>query len=651
MKLKEMAQNAEDLTTSARNFDLNKLQDEIRVLRDENVSYIQEVKQKNKYLEQLKQENDNLKENDLTICLKNMKEELISLQKSNVLFIEQLKVKDESLEMHIKQIQELSSEKEQCLKYIEKCHKQIKQQNEKFTNIYTCTSDVNKTQEEKNSMKQENFVCITEAREEVKLLETLKQKTENVCALREPNMKYTEELQEKENFHDSMQQQCEEVKEGGSKSQELISVYDELKALSEVYLMCIEKLKENSEYLERLKQIEEADLTLTDKLQKDTYLEQPKEQIEDLKERAMRAQELCGEKDLNAATENNLMCTELKAQNLTMQNENNPLEEQNCMHREQLRQRDNCLETMKEQIEKLNGEKQASMAYIGELKTLNISLQKEINVLQEKNSVFMRQVREKDNCLETLKQQLEDLDCQREANLTYIDELKANVVSLKKEIHSLEEEYYRYSEEVKEKDNYLQQLKKHVEDMNSGRDKNLKCIDELETNNVSLQMQIHSLEEKNSMFMEQMKEKDNYLETMKQQIENLNCSREANLKDSDELKTNNESLQKEIISFEEKNSLYMKQLKEKDNYLETMKQRIEELTEKDKYLETMKQQIEELNFGREANLEDIAELKTNNEILRKEIISLEEKNSLYMEQLKEKDNNLETMKQWIEDLT
>jgi hypothetical protein len=68
MKLKEMAQNTEDLTrTSARNFDLKKLQDEVIILREENVSFIQEVKQKNEYLEQLKQENDKLKENDLTI--------------------------------------------------------------------------------------------------------------------------------------------------------------------------------------------------------------------------------------------------------------------------------------------------------------------------------------------------------------------------------------------------------------------------------------------------------------------------------------------------------------------------------------------------------------------------------------------------------
>jgi hypothetical protein len=40
--------------TSARNFDLNKLLDELKILIEENVSYMQEVKQKNEYLEQLK---------------------------------------------------------------------------------------------------------------------------------------------------------------------------------------------------------------------------------------------------------------------------------------------------------------------------------------------------------------------------------------------------------------------------------------------------------------------------------------------------------------------------------------------------------------------------------------------------------------------
>ena len=72
---------------------------------------------------------------------------------------------------------------------------------------------------------------------------------------------------------------------------------------------------------------------------------------------------------------------------------------------------------MKEPIEELNVERKASATYICELKAHNISLQEEINVPQENNSMFMRQVREKNNCLETLKQQLEELDCQREANL------------------------------------------------------------------------------------------------------------------------------------------------------------------------------------------------------------------------------------------
>ena len=40
---------------------------------------------------------------------------------------------------------------------------------------------------------------------------------------------------------------------------------------------------------------------------------------------------------------------------------------------------------------------------------------------------------------------------------------------------------------------------------------------------------------------------------MKQQIEDLNFAREKNWKDVDELRANNECLQKKIISLEEKN--------------------------------------------------------------------------------------------------
>ena len=147
-----------------------------------------------------------------------------------------------------------------------------------------------------------------------------------------------------------------------------------------------------------------------------------------------------------------------------------------------------------------------------------------------------------------------------------------------------------------------------------------------------MQKDIISLEEKNSMYMEQRKEIDNYLEAMKQQIGDLNCGRERNLKDIDELRAKNVCLQKEIISLEDKNSVCMEQLKERRNYLETMKQ-----------------QTEDLNFGRETNLKDIAELKTDNENLQKKNISLEGNNSLYVEQLKEKDNYFKAMKQQIDD--
>ena len=377
----------------------------------------------------------------------------------------------------------------------------------------------------------------------------------------------------------------------------------------------------------------------------------------------------------------------MKAKNEHLQKEMVSLEEKNSVYMEQLKEKNNYLATLKQGTEHLNSEREEILNLNDELKTNIVSLQKEITALQENNSMLMRQVREKDNNLEILKQQLQDLGSQREANLTYVDELKANIVSLEKEIHSLEEKYSRYSEEVKGKDNYLQQLETHVEDMNSGRDTNLKYIDELETNNVSLQMQIHSLKEMNSAYVEQVKEKDNYLETLKREIADLNCAREANLKYVDELKTNIASMQTEIHSLAEKNSLHGKQMKEKNNYLETLKREIvdlnlareanlkyidevkanissmqtdihslreknamhlEQLKEKNNYLGTLKQQIEDLNCAREKNLKDVDELRSNNECLQKEIISLEEKNSVYMEQLKEKDNYLETLKQKFE---
>ena len=272
------------------------------------------------------------------------------------------------------------------------------------------------------------------------------------------------------------------------------------------------------------------------------------------------------------------------------------------------------------------------MKDIAELKTDNERLQKEVISLEEKNSLYMEQVKDKDNYLETVKKQIEDLDCQREANLTYIDELQTKNESLQKEIHSLEEKYSRYNEEMKGKDNYLQELKKRIEDINSRRKKNLKYLEDLETKYVNKLMQIHSLKEENSVYVEQVKEKDSYLETLKRDIADLNCAREANLKCIDEVKADISIMQTYIHLLREHNAMYLEQLNKKDNYLGMLKQ-----------------QIEDLNYAREKNLKDVDELRANNECLQKEIISLEEKNSVYMEQLKEKDNYLAALKQEFED--
>jgi N-terminal acetyltransferase B complex non-catalytic subunit len=810
VKLKELTQNAEDLTRiSASNFDLNKLQNELIILREENVSYIQELKKKNEYLEQLKQENEKLKEKDLSVCFMNMEKELIALRKINLLFIEQLKIKDESLEMHIKQIEELMAEREQCLKCIEKCHKEMKQQNEKFINVSICTSDVSKVQEEENSMKELNLMCNTEVMTEVNFLETLKQNTENVYAEQEPNVKYIEQLQERE-------QQCEEVKESGSRSQEHGCLYDGLKALTKINSVCIKKMKEKDECLETLRhQIEETYLKYSDQLQeKDTQL---KEQIEDLNKRAFNTQELCREEELNSATENNLLNTELKAkdgyleltktltqhntelifaeeelkmlkeqgiwydrglseednhheilkkptehwspvemanskyidkmkeENVTMQEEvavlkeensikvklrkdkdryletlkkqnqtldslkeasskyidelkannvtvqkaNVSLEEKNSLYREQLRQKDYYLEKMKQQIEDLNCEREAHLTSADELKADNVSLQAEIISLKENNSMYMRQVKEKDDCLETLKQKIEDLNTGKDANLKYIDELEANIVSLQKQVQSLKEKYSMYSEQVMEKNNFLEKMQQEIENLNSGKEANLKDINELKVNNENLKKVIISLQEKNSMYMVELKEADSCLEALRQDIEHLNFGREANLNDINELKVNNDSLKKEIISLQEKNSMYMEKLNEKDNYLDTLKRDFEQLNssretdlkyieelvanvasmqteihclveknsmyeeqlkEKDHYLEILKQQTEYLNYAKGRSLKNINDLRVNNERLQKEIVSPEERNSVYVEQLKEKDDYLETLKQGTEDL-
>ena len=140
------------------------------------------------------------------------------------------------------------------------------------------------------------------------------------------------------------------------------------------------------------------------------------------------------------------------------------------------------------------------------------------------------------------------------------------------------------------------------------------------------------MRKRNLCTWEQLNEKDNYLEALKQQMEDLNCGRETNLKDTAELKTNNESLQKEIISLEEKNSVYMEQLKEKGNYLETVKQ-----------------EFEDIGSERETTLGCGDEQQINSRI-GKEINFITEENTLYREQLKEKDSYIEALKQQIEDM-
>jgi chromosome segregation ATPase len=414
---------------------------------------------------------------------------------------------------------------------------------------------------------------------------------------------YIEQLKEKDYYLEALKQEIEDM---NCARETNLKDMDELKANNECLQKEIISLKKNNSlYMEQLKE-------------KDNYLETLKQEIE----------------ELNCSRETNLKdIDELKANNECLQKEIISLEEKNSLYMEQLKEKDKYLETLKQETEHLNSEREGNLKYIDELKTNVVSLHREINSVEENNSLYMRQVREKDNCLETLKQQLEDLDCQREANLTFIDELKANIVSLQTEMYSLEEKYSMYSEEVKGKGDCLQQLKRHIEEMNSGRETNLKYIDELETNNASLQTQIHSLEERNSVYMEQVKEKHNYLETLKQEFEDLNFAREANLKYIDELKANIASMQTEIHSLADKNSVCGEQLKEKDNYLETLKQ-----------------EIEERNCAIETNLKDIDELKANNECLQKEIISLVEKNSIYMEQLKERNSYLETVKQEFEDV-
>jgi hypothetical protein len=100
------------------------------------------------------------------------------------------------------------------------------------------------------------------------------------------------------------------------------------------------------------------------------------------------------------------------------------------MYNEQLKKKDNYLEEMKHRIEYLNSTRETNLQYIGELKD-NVIMQEEINSLKEKESMHHEQLTEKDNYLETLKQQVKSLESVRETNFKYIEELKQQVEDLK----------------------------------------------------------------------------------------------------------------------------------------------------------------------------------------------------------------------------
>jgi len=668
-----LKQNIEELTrVSTSTVDLSKIQDELKIVKEENLMYIQELKQKNDCLEQLKQ----LKENDLNIHLNSMREELNALQESNVWHIEQLREKDRSTKMLTEQIEQLKSEKEENLKYIDKLKNntylnQMKQQNEQFP----CLSDGSTEQEEKSTVKEENFVYYEQLREKDNCPDILKQDTEDLGSVKECNLRYVEQLQEKEKCLELLKQQIEELQEINLNTQEVIKLKSELKSVTEMNLMYIEQLKV-----------------------KDACIELIKKENEQLKE--------------------NDHCTELNS----AQEELKLLKEGIFVYVEQLRRNDKCLEILKQQIEDLGSREQANQKYVEELEEKHVSLKEEINLLKEDNSIYIEQLKQRNNDIEILKQQIEDLNSVKEANLKCIEQLQHNEICLKmmqdqnekvkendsvvaqelsgmqEELKSLTEINLVYIEKLKEKDDYVKTLKKQIEDLNSVNEANLKYIEQLqekdrcleqmkeeieelkeyglniqevrkvqeelksvaETNVMLVEQQEgkveclelvrkendHSMElsavqgelkllqEENSMYIEQLREKDNYLETIKYEIEDLISAREANLKCIDELKNCNISVQTEMNSLKEENSVCIEQLRRKDDDLEMLKQHIEVL--------------DSLKID---NLRCIDELKERDVSMQEEINSLKEENSMYVEQLKEKDNYLETIKYEIEDLT
>ncbi|KDR19230.1 hypothetical protein L798_06285 [Zootermopsis nevadensis] len=808
----ELKHNSEELTgISTCTVDLNKLQDEMKVLREENSMYIQELKEKNTYLEQLKQENEQLKVNDLSAHLDSAKEELNSLQEINLLYVGQLKEKDEHLEMLTKLIEELNSEKAESVKDIHDSKEnnvcQV-EQNGNFAEIGTCTSDfvaqeddsvygghrayveqlvekdnyleiAKQSIEDQDSVKDADLKDVEQLQDEIRCLELLKMDNEQ---LKEQNLLYIEQLKEKDRSLEILKHQIEDlnsVKIANLKYVDELEEIDftghkEIISLEEDNSMCIEKPKERDDYLKMLtRQIDGSDpvkkynFNYNEQLQKkekcpevmlqqnelqgtnteglsgvqddtkseegdnslhtltqqtrdsdsakeanfkcfeqlqDTCLGQLTQEFEELKGSLLNTQEMSSIRDeVKSVVENNLTgneqlkvkdeCLELPEkkidQNIELSITERKRNEENLFHAEQSREISNHNEMLKHHIEDLDCMKVAHIKCINELKEKIISLHKEINMLKDENSVYIKQLREKDDYLQVLTQQIEELNSTRESDLKCSDEFKENNIKQQDEIVFLKEEISSYLEQLKERDNHFQTLKQQIEDMNSVKEFNLKCIDELNLNNIRLQEKINCLNEENSMYKEQIMEKDNNLETLHQQISAIGFVKEANIKQINELKDFNVSVQEEMYSMKNENSTYIKQLKEKDNNLEAQKQQIEDLNsvkednlksvdelrksnvgmqeeidslkkeismyseqlaEKDNYIETLKQELKALDNVKEINIKYTDDLKQNYVNVQDEIMSLKEENSTYIKQLKEKDNNLEAHKQQIEDL-
>jgi hypothetical protein len=510
------------------------------------------------------------------------------------MYIGQLKERDNYLETLKQQIKDLNCAKEANLKHIEEL---------KMNSI--------SLQEGINSLKEENCMYIEQLKERDNYLETLKQQIkdlncakedvlkhieelkmnrvsveEEIYSLKEKNCMYIKELKEKDDCFETLNQQMKDLI---SAKEDSVGLQEEIKSLREENCVYIEQLKERDNHLETLNQ-----------------------QIN----------------DLNCSKEANLKHTEeLKVNSASVEKEINSLKEKNFMYIKQIKEKDNCLETLNQQIKDVTCAKEANLKYIEELKMNSVSIEKERNSLREKNFMYIELLKEKDDCFVALNQQSEDA---KEGNLKYTEELKMNNSSIQEEINYLRERNFMYIEQLKEGEICLRTL---IKDLNCAKEASLNYIDDLEMSSISVQEELNSLIGKYCMYIEQLKEKDNCHEALNQQIKDLISAKEANLKHIKELKINSMRVQEEINSLKEKNSMYIEKLKEKDNCLEALNQ-----------------QIKDLNCAKEASMKHNEELKMNSISAQEEIHFLKEENCMYNEQLKEKDICLEALNQQSKDL-